>query len=84
MRSRTDEDYERHGAPDSASDTTGWCADCGQACHGTEINTGIGHYEFWGYSGVDRRISIVSNCCRANILEHDPNEIEEEKPETAH
>lgn len=57
----------------TGADVTGWCSDCHEACHGTQINIGIGPYEFQGSKGFDRRMVIASHCCHAGILESNPN-----------
>lgn len=45
-----------------------YCGDCGQPCDIKQVDDGIGAYEFWGRTGVDRRISTVSRCCEANVF----------------
>lgn len=55
-----------------------WCASCKKPCEAEAQDVGIGAYEFWGAPGNDSRTAEVSDCCEAELLEHDPNEEEEE------
>lgn len=80
MRTREDEDYERHAgySPDDDEPVTGWCECCGEECIAIEVDNGIGAYEYWGFKGVDRRIDIESNCCNAKVLDYYPEPEEED------
>ena len=50
----------------------GYCDNCGLPCFGVEHDEGIGTYEYWGCKGVDHRYVFLSDCCEAEILEHNP------------
>lgn len=62
---------------DPAAETTGWCEDCQQPCHGKTVDEGIGAYEFWGSKEVHHDYRVRSNCCEALILNKDPNATED-------
>ena len=50
----------------------GYCDNCGLPCFGVEHDEGIGAYEYFGAKGVDHRYVFLSDCCEAEILEHNP------------
>lgn len=64
------------------SDGPKYCAHCLQECSVTTIDEGIGHYEYWGATGVDIRLVDVSSCCEDELLDELPEEDEDEDPET--
>jgi hypothetical protein len=74
-RMRDPEDYDPDPYPDEGG-KTGYCACCGKECTATVIDEGIGHYEYWGAKGVDIRLSEVSDCCEAEVLDEPPEEEE--------
>jgi hypothetical protein len=45
------------------------CSCCGRVCDGEWVDLGIGHYEFWGQTGVDKNEQFVSDCCEAMVLD---------------
>lgn len=53
--------------------TRGWCDACGLPCWGEWQDFGIGPYEFWGAKGWDEQWCEVSDCCEADILDHEPD-----------
>lgn len=46
------------------------CESCGQPSETTEVDFGIGSYEFWGSPGVDVNIQTVSCCCEAGMIDN--------------
>jgi hypothetical protein len=52
------------------------CKACENPCHEIRIDVGAGAYEFWGATGVDVREVDVSNCCEADIVYGDDDELE--------
>lgn len=55
-----------------------FCGCCGLACSTHEEDQGIGHYEYWGRTGVHRDIVEVSDCCDTQVYD-DPREIPKKK-----
>jgi hypothetical protein len=56
-----------------------FCGECGEPCEVTDVNFGIGPYEFHGRAGNDRNVRTVSACCEAPIytdasLSHELND----------
>jgi hypothetical protein len=72
-----DRDEEHYDPEDDVEHTHGWCSDCGKECSSTQIDEGIGPYEFWGARGVHHDWVTVSDCCEAEILESNPTGEEE-------
>lgn len=33
------------------------------------VDYGIGAYEYWGFTGINKNIKEVSECCEAEIIE---------------
>ncbi|MBN2382544.1 hypothetical protein JXQ70_06645 [bacterium] len=46
-----------------------WCLACHEECDVITVDNGIGHYEYWGFPGVDRNECEVSDCCEAAFTE---------------
>lgn len=46
------------------------CESCGQPSETSEVDFGIGVYEYWGCLGVDVNIQTVSVCCEAPMIEN--------------
>lgn len=46
------------------------CESCGQPSEATEVDFGIGAYEYWGCPGVDVNIQMVSVCCEAPMIDN--------------
>jgi hypothetical protein len=46
------------------------CSECLTSCTPTEVDFGIGPYEFWGQVGNHSDIQIVSDCCEATIINY--------------
>ena len=44
------------------------CAACGQPSETTEMDFGIGSYEFWGAVGVDTNVQTVTVCCESYLV----------------
>lgn len=44
------------------------CSGCGQPAETTEIDFGIGAYEFWGACGVDTDVQTVTTCCEQYLV----------------
>jgi len=40
-----------------------WCGSCEKECDVHIVDEGIGHYEFWGQTGNDVQLAVVSDCC---------------------
>jgi len=64
------------------SDGPKYCAHCLQECSVTTIDEGIGHYEYWGATGVDIRLVDVSSCCEDELLDELPEEDEDADGDT--
>ena len=47
------------------------CQGCGEPCEIVSVDYGIGAYEYWGASGYDSRIELVSNCCEMGFDEQE-------------
>lgn len=77
MRDLDDCDYD----PDDDR-RTGYCSDCGKECVAGYIDEGIGSYEYWGAKGVDIRLSEVSDCCEAEVLDEPPEGDEDDTDQT--
>ena len=50
------------------SGSTTICSDCGADCNEKSVDFGIGAYEAYGRSGIDRQIATVSDCCENQIF----------------
>jgi hypothetical protein len=59
-------------------DSTWYCSCCLKECSRTVIDEGIGHYEYWGATGVDIKLVEVSDCCEGDLLNELPEEDEDE------
>jgi hypothetical protein len=57
------------------------CKDCQHECEGELIDVGIGPYEFWGAKGCDSRMSFVSECCEADVVDENGNPVDYDPPE---
>ena len=44
------------------------CAECLEPCQDVERDFGIGAYEFWGATGSDSNVQLVSDCCDGDLL----------------
>lgn len=51
------------------------CSFCHNECSFNIVNEGIGHYEYWGASGYDEHLVVVSTCCKEHCLDKYGNEI---------
>ena len=51
---------------------TGWCEDCGAEVTSVTVDNGIGHYEYWGATGIHHQYDEVSPCCQGEVLESEP------------
>ena len=71
-----DEDREYDERDDDGTHLTGVCADCGEACTSVTVDNGIGHYEYWGATGIHHQYDEVSPCCQGEVI--DEPELEEE------
>jgi hypothetical protein len=43
------------------------CKECGEPCTVIGVDFGIGAYEYWGATGYDSRVELVSNCCEVDF-----------------
>lgn len=48
-----------------------YCKQCGEECNVIELDVGIGRYEYWGTTGVDKRMVYCSDCCESDIVDED-------------
>jgi hypothetical protein len=55
----------------------GFCEECGEFCEGRMTDVGIGPHEFWGSTGNQVDIRILSPCCEAEINENEPESEDE-------
>ena len=55
-----------------------FCSACGNSCTPTMVDFGIGHYEYWGATGVHRDIQEVSDCCESGVVT-DQKDIDRDK-----
>jgi hypothetical protein len=60
------------------SDGTKYCSACLEECEAVTIDEGIGHYEYWGATGVDIQLVEVSDCCEEELLDELPEEEDNE------
>ena len=44
-----------------------YCTVCDQECSFTEVDEGIGAYEYWGSKEIDSKIVAYSDCCNDNV-----------------
>jgi len=51
-----------------------YCSECRHPCRGEVKDFGIGPYEYWGATGVDKQERLVSECCEASVLKGDGTE----------
>jgi hypothetical protein len=49
----------------------GICSFCKKPCFVNIVDFGIGQYEYWGASGVDTQLAVVSTCCEAPVFEEE-------------
>lgn len=54
----------------SESDGYYYCEDCQQRCSPGVRDYGIGHYEYWGATGVDVQLALVSDCCEQSVYDN--------------
>lgn len=47
-----------------------YCEDCKRRCKPGVMDFGIGHYEYWGATGVDVQLALVSNCCEGSVFDN--------------
>ena len=47
-----------------------FCTSCGSSCEVVQGDDGIGPYEFWGQKGNDSQPYSASDCCDAEVVEH--------------
>ena len=45
-----------------------YCGSCEQECDVTQVDGGIGHYEFWGRLGIDRQELVWRSTCCEGIV----------------
>ena len=53
----------------------GTCANCGFECEVRVIDVGVGHYEYWGATGWDSKLVVVSSCCEDDVFDDRGNVI---------
>lgn len=59
----------RSGSGKCYGDDAGpFCGSCGEPCRPTDVDFGIGSYEYWGFKGVDTNVQTVSDCCEASLF----------------
>jgi hypothetical protein len=46
-----------------------FCGECGDQVEPSVVDNGIGHYEFWGFTGFDSQPDVESPCCGAVIFQ---------------
>lgn len=46
-----------------------YCMECNEVCSVTEVDEGIGVYEYWGSREIDIKIVKRSGCCDAKVTE---------------
>lgn len=63
--------YPPDGLPSYAWDGLTRCAACLEECRAIEVDFGIGAWEYWGATGWDSQIHTVSNCCEADLINHE-------------
>ncbi len=51
------------------------CSSCHNECSYKIVNTGIGHYEYWGAPGYDDNPAVISDCCSEPCLNDDGTEV---------
>lgn len=50
-----------------------YCTKCKEPCQAILYDYGIGHYEYWGATGNDVRLEVVSLCCDAPVVDDNDN-----------
>lgn len=49
-----------------------WCSNCKEPCGQEMVDSGIGSYEWWGHNEFQESWDWLSDCCHAELLDHDP------------
>ena len=44
------------------------CEGCGQPAETSDVDFGIGAYEYWGAPGVDVNVQNVTDCCEMSLV----------------
>ena len=57
-----------------------WCGSCHEECDAHIVDNGIGHYEFWGATGVHSDVCYESECCDATVYDDPECRIEADMP----
>lgn len=55
-----------------------FCSACGNSCTAVMVDFGIGHYEYWGSTGIHKDIREVSDCCESSVVS-DQRDIDRDK-----
>lgn len=51
------------------------CGHCGEPCGVQLVDEGYGAYEYWGARGVHTDVVAYSDCCQADVMDSDGEEV---------